>query len=158
MDTLTLPSFEIFDKHWGLLTAGSMDDHNTMTISWGAMGTLWGKKMVTVYVKPIRHTYGFMEKSEYFTVSFYPESRRDALLFCGQHSGRDCDKDNAAGLTPVACGETVTYEGAELTLLCRKLYCQDLEAERMPEDVRKCFYAAEPPHRMYLGEVVKIIK
>ena len=36
-----------------------------MTISWGGMGTLWDKPVVTVYVKLCRYTYGFMnEKSD----------------------------------------------------------------------------------------------
>ena len=33
-----------------------------MTISWGGMGTLWGKPVVTVYVKLCRYTYGFMNE------------------------------------------------------------------------------------------------
>ena len=158
METLNLPSFEIFDKHWALLTAGSMESHNAMTISWGGLGTLWGKKMATVYVKPIRYTYEFMEKSEYFTVSFYPEKYREALTILGTKSGRGCDKLSLAGFTAVPAGKAVTFEQAELTLVCKKLYYQDLELKNMPADAVKAFYTSEAPHRMYLGEVVDIIK
>ena len=52
------------------------------------MGTLWSKPVVTVYVKPVRYTYGFMNDSEYFTVSFYPEEYRKALGIMGSQSGR----------------------------------------------------------------------
>ena len=57
--------FAQFDKKWAQLCAGNKERHNTMTISWGGMGTLWGKPVVTVYVKLCRYTYGFMnEKSD----------------------------------------------------------------------------------------------
>lgn len=45
-----------------------------MTISWGGLGTLWNKPVVTIYVKPIRYTYEFMENNEFFTISFYDET------------------------------------------------------------------------------------
>ena len=65
-------SFDIFDKEWALLTAGTRQRCNTMTISWGGLGTLWNKPVATVYVKPVRYTHEFMEQSDYFTISFYP--------------------------------------------------------------------------------------
>ena len=39
--------FEQFDKKWALLTAGAENSFNTMTISWGGMGTLWNKPVVS---------------------------------------------------------------------------------------------------------------
>ena len=43
----TTDIFEQFDKKWALLTAGTMEKFNTMTISWGGLGTLWGKPVAT---------------------------------------------------------------------------------------------------------------
>ena len=80
--------FAQFDKKWALLSAGPKDDHNTMTISWGSMGTLWNKPAVTVYVRPTRFTHKFMNEYEYFTVSFFPEDKRDALVKMGSTTGR----------------------------------------------------------------------
>ncbi len=34
--------FEMFDKDWGLVTAGTMECHNSCTISWGSLGNIWG--------------------------------------------------------------------------------------------------------------------
>ena len=73
-------SFNIFDKEWALVTAGILENYNTMTISWGGLGTLWGKPVATVYVKPCRYTHSFMEQNDFFTVSFYPEQYRQALV------------------------------------------------------------------------------
>ena len=146
-----------FHEDWALVAAGSLDDHNAMTVSWGGIGCLWNKPVATVYVRPNRHTYGYFEKNEYFTVSFYPGEYRKALGLMGSKSGRDCDKEAEAGLTAVPCGETVTYAEASKTLLCRKLYCQDMELDRFPEDVKARFFGSEPAHRMYIGEIIEIL-
>lgn len=146
--------FSQFNKKWALVCAGTPEDHNAMTISWGGMGTLWGRPVVTVYVKPIRHTFNYLNANEYFTVSFFPEECRDALNIMGTLSGRNTDKDAASGLTAVAFGQGTSYAQAQTTLLCRKLYAQDLDAAAMPPEVVKAIYSKEAPHRMFIGEVV----
>lgn len=155
---LTVDIFTKLDKEWALLAAGSIEDHNAMTVSWGGMGTLWGKPVVTIYVRPNRHTYGYIEDNEFFTLSFYPGKYRKALALMGSKSGRDCDKDSLAGLTAVKAGESVGYREAELTLVCRKLYYNDLVKDNIPEEVLKACYDPEPIHRMYIAEVVEIIE
>ena len=151
-DILTL-----FDKKWALVTAGDISDFNAMTISWGAMGTLWNKPVCTVYVKPVRYTHDFMEDNDYFTVSFFEEEYRDALKILGTKSGRDGDKMAETKLTPVRIGENVVgYVQAFRTLVCRKIYRQDLELAPMPEAVRETYYEKEAPHTMYVGEIVGI--
>ena len=157
MAQFTTDIFAQFDKKWALLCAGTKEKHNTMTISWGGMGTLWSKPVVTVYVKPCRYTYGFMNENEYFTVSFYPEEYQKALAVMGTKSGRDINKDEVSGLTAKPIGQVVTYEEAEVTFICRKIYWQDMVRENMPEDAVERFYTEEEPHRMFIGEVVEII-
>ena len=151
-------SFGIFDTDWALLTAGEKDNFNTMTISWGGLGTLWGKPVATVYVKPIRYTHQFMEQSEYFTVSFYAKEYKGALTLLGSRSGRDGDKVAAAGLTPIPVENAVTFREAVVTLLCKKIYRQDLDTAAMPAEVVHNFYEEEAAHTMYIGEVVDIIE
>ena len=80
--------FTKFDKQWALVTAGTPEHYNTMTISWGGLGTLWERPVATVYVKKNRYTFEFMEESDYFTVSFYPKEQRRALSLLGSTSGR----------------------------------------------------------------------
>lgn len=149
--------FQKFDRQWALVTAGTVERFNTMTIGWGGLGTLWSRPVATVYVRPNRYTYEFMEQSDYFTVSFFPPTCRPALSLLGTRSGRDGDKVAQAGLTPLALEQGVTFREAETTLLCRKLYWQDLDPARVPAEVLRQFYADEPLHRMYIGEVVEVI-
>ena len=149
--------FSQYDKKWALLTSGDKDKFNTMTISWGGLGTLWNKPVATVYVRTSRYTHEFMDNNEYFTVSFYPEDCKKALGVLGSKSGRDMDKMKDSGLTAKILDKTVTFEEAEVTLVCKKLMKQPLEPSNMADDIAKQFYGTDAPHDMYIGEVVDII-
>ena len=149
--------FSAFDKEWALLTAGSEEDFNTMTISWGGMGTLWGRPVATVYVRPTRYTYEFLEQNEHFTISFFPDEYKDDLAILGSKSGRDTDKLALTGITPKFVKNGVGFNEAVKTLVCKKIYHQDLDTEYMPPEVVAGAYAAEPTHRMYIGQVVEIL-
>ena len=164
--------FEMFHKQWALVTAGSLEHFNSCTVSWGSMGTLWtrpdkGGQVITVYIHPARYTQEFLTESDTFTVSFFPECYRKALAYLGSHSGREEDKVAVTGLTPIAMGDSVTYEEAELTFLCRKVYQHPFNKEGISEDVQE-YYKANPkvyppdetgewqPHWMFVGEIIDI--
>ncbi len=151
-------SFKLFNNDWALVTAGTAEHFNTMTISWGGLGTLWGKPVATVYVKPVRYTHEFLESNEFFTVSFYPAQYKKALALLGSKSGRDGDKVAEAGLTPKALEGAVTFAEARATLLCRKIYRQDLDTAAMPAEVVADYYETEAPHTMYIGQVMEVIE
>ena len=157
MNTLKMDAFDSFHHGWALLTAGVPGDYNTMTISWGSVGCLWSRSVATVYVRPSRYTYEFMEKYDTFTVSFYPGEYRPALAILGRESGRDGDKVAKAGLTPVVFGDGVTFAEASCTLLCRKIYFQDMNPEQIQEDIREQYYPeGETVHRLYIGQVLDV--
>ena len=163
--------FTMFDKQWAIVTAGTMEHFNSCTVSWGSLGNIWGRAgksipTVTVYVHPARYTSELLQSSEFFTVSFYPESSRKALGYMGSHSGRDGNKAEAAGLTPVAMEQGVTYQEANLTFLCRKLYQHQFAKESIAPDVQE-YYAASPkvypdfkggwqPHIVFVGEICAV--
>ena len=153
----TTDILSVFDKKWALLTAGDSDNFNAMTISWGGLGTIWGRPVATVYVRTSRYTHDFMDANEFFTVSFYPEECKRILGVLGSKSGRDMDKMKESGLTPVQAGESMSFKEAEITLVCRKLYKQQLNVANMPENVAKAMYEGQAPHDMYIGEIVEII-
>lgn len=150
--------FAQFNKKWALLTAGDEKSFNAMTISWGGLGTLWNKPVATVYVRTSRYTHEFMDRNEYFTVSFYPEDYRQILGVLGTKSGREMDKMKASGLSAMPVGETMSFAEAEVTLVCRKLLKQQIEIANMPQDIAGRFYDGDVPHDMYIGEIVDVIR
>ena len=147
----------MFHDDWALVTAGDISNHNSMTISWGEMGTLWNKAVVTIYIKPCRYTHSFIEDNDYFVVSFYSEEYRNALSIMGSTSGRDINKDEVSKLTPYEHKEVTLYKEAKLSIICKKIYQNDLNINFIPKEAIDRHYKEEAPHTMYIGEVVEII-
>lgn len=156
LNELKFNPWEKIAKQWFLITSGDEKSFNTMTASWGFMGEMWGKNVFEAVVRHNRHTFGFMENNELFTISFLPEEKRDALKFCGANSGRDCNKSEKAGLTPVHLDGTTAFEEAELVFVCKKIYSADFNLEKLPDDERAKWYGKDPVHRQYIGEIVKV--
>ncbi|MBM6841258.1 flavin reductase [[Clostridium] spiroforme] len=147
----------MFNDDWALVTAGNKDHYNMMTISWGAMGTIWGKSVLTIYVKPCRYTYEFLENNDYFVVSFFDQDYKKDLGILGSHSGRNEDKLALTSLQPEVIEHGITYKQAKMTVVCKKIYGQHLDGANIPDEAQS-YYVNEPVHKMYIGEVVKIIE
>ncbi|MBP5363439.1 MAG: flavin reductase [Ruminococcus sp.] len=158
LSELQFNPFSKIGKEWMLLTGGKMDSFNTMTASWGQLGVLWNKNVLTCYIRPNRYTYGFIEDGDTFTASFYGEEYRKALSFCGSHSGRDCDKVKEAGLTPIDFEGNVAFAEAGLVLVCRKLYSYDLQKSGFLTDdgIPEQFFSSDPYHRAYISEIIGV--
>jgi len=156
--SLTPDIFRAFATRAALVTAGDKSACNTMTIGWAQMGTIWGKPVCTVYVRPERYTYEFMEKHDYFTVSVLPEDAKQIKALCGTKSGREVDKIKECGLT--TCygeGDAPFFDETELVLVCRKIYVQDMDpACVLDSDIILPFYGEKGGwHRIYTGLVVE---
>ncbi len=155
---LSFNPFEKIGKEWMLLTGGSVENFNTMTASWGQLGVIWNKNVLTCYIRPNRYTYDFVERSECFTASFFGEEFRKALSFCGSHSGRDCDKMAETGLVPVELDGCTGFEQADMVMVCRKLYSYDLREEGFltNDGLPEKFFGTDPYHRAYIAEIVGV--
>ena len=149
--------FDFFNKGWALVTAGDISHHNSMTVSWGEMGTLWGKSVVTIFIKPCRYTHSFIEDNDYFVVSSFSDEYKPSLLLMGQKSGRDFNKDELSHLTPLEHDGVTIYKEARITLVCKKVYQNDLDISFIPKAEVDKYYQQEAPHTMYIGEVVEVI-
>ncbi len=147
-----------FKDDWALLSVGPLDNHNAMTIAWGGLGYLWKKEVAFIFVRPSRHTYNFSETNDYFALSFFDEKYREALSYYGTHSGRDEDKDQACNFHPVEINNVTCYEEAKYTIICRKIYADDIEPRLfIDETIDKC-YPDKSYHKMYICEVVSILE
>lgn len=143
---------------WALVSAADGKDWNTMTISWGGVGELWGKDVVFVFIRPQRYTKDFMDASDYFTVSFFDEQYKDALKVCGTKSGRTCDKISLAGLSAEFDGEAVYPAQAKLVVKCRKIAVQKMDNSGFIDSSIESNYSAGDYHFVYIGEVEKILE
>lgn len=150
--------FDLIGNRWALLSAGTKNDFNTMTVSWGAAGIIWGTPAVFVFVRPQRYTLEFLKKSTGFTLSFYSEAERKALTLLGSKSGRDGDKVAESGLTPVFADGTVYFGEAKLVLFCHKLYEDGITPAGF-KDTEKIspLYAQKDYHQILIGGITKVL-
>jgi flavin reductase (DIM6/NTAB) family NADH-FMN oxidoreductase RutF len=159
-DELKVRIHSLWDAQWFLLTAGdyAARDFNTMTVSWGSLGTMWNRPFAQVVVRPGRHTYGFIERHPTFTLSAFPEKCHDALMLLGTKSGRDGDKIAEAGLTPQAATTIAApgFDEAELVIECRKIYSDDFDPARFVDPTIDQNYPDKDYHRIYYGEIVAV--
>lgn len=148
--------FSLIGDQWMLVTAGTEEKCNTMTASWGGLGVLWGAPAATCYIRPQRYTKEFLDREEYFTLTFFNEEYRKALALCGSKSGRDVDKIKECGFTvrTADCGAPY-FEQARLVLVCRKRFVQEMDPNRIPQDVKEKWYPDQDYHTMYIGEIVE---
>lgn len=152
--------FHAIGEEWMLLTAGDVEKCNAMTASWGQMGIVWNKPSVTLFVRPQRYTYEFMEKSSHFSLSFFnPGTHRDALNMLGVKSGRDTNKMEECGLTPILLDGVPTFAESSLVYICRKLYQQDIDPTGFIDTTLDSQnYPKKDYHHMIIGEIEKVYK
>lgn len=155
MEKASINPFTKFSKDWALVTAGTKEKFNSMTIGWGGMGTLWRVPVLQIFIRPNRYTFKFLEENEYFTVSFYDKKYKKALGIMGSKSGKDFDKVKLSGLTPKFLENGITYEEAAETYVCKKIYMNQLDQSKFPESAEK-LYKDEPAHYVIFGELVNV--
>ena len=156
---LSTRAVDLWMNQWLVLTAGSLEDCNMMTVAWGSMGCLWSKPFVQIVVRPQRYTYEYLEKGDSFTLCAFPEKYRDALQTLGTLSGRDEDKLGRTELT-LRKSKRVSapsYNEASLILECRKIYFQDIDPKGFLDPSIKDNYPAKDYHRVYFGEILTVL-
>ena len=93
--------FSAIGDQWMLITAGDKEDCNTMTASWGGLGILWGSPIAIAYIRPQRYTKEFVDREEYFTLSFFGPEYRPQRQRCGQGGRVRLHRGHSSGGRPV---------------------------------------------------------
>ena len=125
-----------------LITCGSsVDNSNMLTVAWA--GTICSDPaMLSISVRPSRHSYAIIRENMEFTVNLTTEAMAAATDWAGVRSGRDYNKWRETGLTPepgikVACP---SIKESPLSIECR---------------VRQIIPLGT--HDMFLAEVVNVL-
>ena len=150
----------------GILLNTQADKFNSMVISWGHLGVIWGKPTFTVYVREHRYTKAQLDKAREFTLSI-PLEKPDSEInrVCGFESGRNVDKAEKAGLTLVPAQRIATPAVLQypMTLECGVLYSQKQDLSLLPEEIGRSCYPEEvegdaplanrDAHTAYIAEI-----
>ncbi|MDD3154568.1 MAG: flavin reductase family protein [Victivallaceae bacterium] len=144
-----------------LLSVGDFSSgrFNTMTVSWGLMGVIWGAPAAEVVVRPQRYSREFLEETDSFTLSLLPEAVHDKIAFCGAHSGREGDKFASAGLTPMRSEQVdaPAVAEAEMVFECKIQYVDHFRPRSFHDrSVIRKWYPERDFHLRFLGRIVRI--
>lgn len=157
-DILEFNPFTKIGKEWALLTAGPKAKANTMTISWGGVGVLWGKNVAFVFVRDSRYTKELMDSGEFFSLSFLAEEYRKALNYCGAHSGREEDKIKEAGLSLNSRHSIPFIDEGNMILLCKKMSATRLTGDSfLVPEINEKWYKDGDMHTMYIAEIIDVL-
>ena len=123
-----------------LVSCGHGEQANIITIAW--TGILCSNPpQIGIGVRPDRHSYELIRQTGEFVVNVPGERLFDQMEYCGFVSGRDSDKFDATGLTPVpgsAIGTPIIAE-APINLECKLAHTLPLGS-----------------HHLFVGEVVAV--
>ena len=152
---------ETLDKLDGdgiLLVAG--DPPNPMTIGWATMGHIWHKQIMTVLVRPTRHTFGLMEAARDFSVCILPDDHLHELNLCGTRSGRDTDKIKLCNFNVEKCTKASAHYIVESSIHyeCRIVHKHRLDPNTLDAAVISRYYPLRDFHMVYYGEILGIFK
>lgn len=152
---------ETMDKLAGegiLLVAGNPP--NLMTIGWGTIGHIWNKPVMTVMVRPVRHTFSLMESAGDFTVCLLPDAYSRELNLCGTRSGRDINKLEACNLNTEMCYKADSFFISEsiIHFECRTIHRHYLDPAALDPAIDKKYYPGKDYHMVYYGEILGIYK
>ena len=77
----TCAPFSLVGKDKMLLSATDTRGTNVMTVAWGGFGVMWGAPVAFFAVRPSRHTYGFAEDGERFSLMSLEDGHEAALAY-----------------------------------------------------------------------------
>ena len=152
---LTIPAMP------SILTAGDKTHYNSMTIGWGSIGVGYGRPIFTVYVKPERYTYEFIEKSPIFTVSYIDPKLYPKFNVYGSKSGKDINKEESSGSHIIFLDNGgITFEEAVEVFVCKIVARSHHKEEDVHQDLVEMYkgnpqvYPTTKPHTAYIGEII----
>jgi flavin reductase (DIM6/NTAB) family NADH-FMN oxidoreductase RutF len=85
-----------------LVGCGTLEKPNLIAIAW--FGVVCSEPpTVAIAVRPSRFSFNLIQATGEFTINLPRVGDVHSVDYCGNRSGREVDKFNACGLTPVAC-------------------------------------------------------
>lgn len=158
-EDFALAPFREIGGNWAVLTGCADFGFNSMTVSWGALGVLWGRPCAIVFVRPQRYTHNFMEKGGSFSLSLMPEGYHEKMAVFGSRSGRDTDKYAESGFTVQTENGTAYCAQAQKVIICKKIAENDITRDWFcNKDDDDKIYPAQDRHTVYIGEITSILE
>lgn len=115
-----------------LITCGTMESPNMMTAAWtGIINTRPPKTYVSI--RPERYSYGLIKETGELVINLTTESLVRTADFCGVRSGRDLNKFEKCGVTPIpsTAVSAPTLAESPLSIECKVFEVMELGSHHM---------------------------
>lgn len=139
-----------------LVVENKLGKANLMTIGWATVGMVWGKPMMTVFVRPVRYTYELIENATSFSVCVPALGKlKEELILCGTSSGRSIDKVKATGLTlkKGLSKDSLVVEECKYFYECNIVQKNMIDQKTLDAGIIKSYYPHPDFHAVYYGEI-----
>lgn len=148
---------ELISKTWMLVTSGDKNDFNTMTASWGMAGEMWGMNVAECVIRPQRFTHEYIERTNKYTLSFFPENMRKILGVMGTKSGKEIDKMHYPGLNAeeLPSGQ-ISFKEAKLIIECEVIYSDAFTPENFKDKTILEKWYDNDLHTRYIGKITHV--
>jgi flavin reductase (DIM6/NTAB) family NADH-FMN oxidoreductase RutF len=111
--------FRLVGEDYTVITAGTEENYNSMTASFGGWGILFGDPTTWCFLRASRYTLEYIRQEKRYTMSYFDEPYREQVMLFGTLSGRDSDKMKRHALTAVTTpAGNVAYKEAKLIVEC----------------------------------------
>ena len=134
--------FDEISNHWLLISAKKDGVVNTMTASWGQLGHLWGKNVMTVYIRPQRYT---------------KDGYKKELGVLGSKSGRDGDKIAEVSFDIEEVENQPTFKQGKMVFVCKKIYSDMIDPKQfIDSSLDERWYPQKDYHQRYISEIIAV--
>ena len=127
----------------------------------GWIGIGYAKPIFTVYVKPERYTYQFIDKREIFTVSYIDKQLFGKFAVYGSKSGKDINKEEASGSHIKFLDDVgITFEEVTEVYVCKIIAKAQITENDVSQEIINNYnkylnlYFSTYPHSFYIGEII----
>jgi flavin reductase (DIM6/NTAB) family NADH-FMN oxidoreductase RutF len=112
--------FTLAEKVFPVITAGKVENYNSMTGSGGGFGVLFKNPATWCILRADRYTLELIQKEQTYTMSYFPDEYKKQVLFFGSKSGRDSEKMKEVELTSVQTPSgNMSFKEAGLIIECK---------------------------------------
>jgi flavin reductase (DIM6/NTAB) family NADH-FMN oxidoreductase RutF len=159
---LTDNVFKLVGQDYTVITAGTEQDFNSMTASYGGWGQLFELPSTWCFLRANRYTLEYMKREKTYTMTYFADDYREQVLYYGSKSGRDSDKMKNNPLTYIKTPSgNISYREARLIIECKLMeittvHPDDFYMEKDRKFVEDAYREAEDYHKIVFGEITGV--
>lgn len=158
VDLIEFDPFTKIGKDWMLITASNGEKTNAMTASWGGVGVLWGKNTAFIFVRDSRYTKELIDQSDYFSLTFFDKTYKNALKYFGAVSGRDENKIEAAKMHVNHFQDIPFIDEGNFVICCKKMSATPILPDQfLDSEIESTWYKDKDWHTLYVGQIEQIL-